>query len=269
MMTLMIHTALGALIITYLCAQSAAAQDPPAPFKELEGKLRKARTVQAVITGVRTVEIHQAGVKTATNVIELRTEFFSEMDGKSRIVHQFGAVNDASPDKLEVVNDGAALRAFYKGQQAPSPPEWTRQEIPSGWRDAILRYLAVGRASAIVVPSFSSVNKPRDGPNEFNGAALRFKMSVDKAGPPAAERAGERDAQVIAYDWTDAMAAREIKVTANVWTDTKTGLPFKRSHRYSLDVENLRLEVSEEESLESFRLDDPIDAGVFVVPKGK
>jgi len=90
---------------------------------------------------------------------------------------------------------------------------------------------------------------------------------VDKAGVPAAEREGERESLVTAYDWTDAMAAREIKVSAKVWIDAKTGLPYKRSHRYSLDVENLRLDVSEEETLESFRLDEPIDAGTFVVPK--
>jgi hypothetical protein len=268
--------ALRALILGAMIAVPGAAQDK-APAKdeglvrirELEEKLRKARTIQIVVAGVRTVEIHESGVKIATNILELRSEFQLQSDGKTRVALTHGARGDPAPDRVDAIHDGSALRASYKGIQAPSPRTWTTQEIPSAWRETLLKDLVAARASAVVVPTFSGLGKDRDPDTQFIGVGLRQNVTLEKAAAPVADRVGDRDALAIGYEWKDRTGGRDLLTKGKLWLDAGTGAPLKRNHRWTLDLESRRLEITEEESFESFRLDEPIDAGVFAVPKGK
>lgn len=238
-------------------------------LRSMEERIAKARSVQARISSQRAVEVVEPDAKPRTNLVEILLEFVLEGDAKGRVSWRTTEKTDGTTEELTLIVDRGKFRAMNIKPEGPASDEWTTEDAPAGWRKDLVAGVALGRMSGLVFPSFFHPSGLGRGKPKFTGVRVAVAAAPRKAGFDGSERVGDRECSVIKYEWLDRFAEKEVPVEGRVWIDAKTGLPAKRSHRYTLDLAGRRLNIVEVETFESFKLDEPVDAKAFEVPSGK
>lgn len=201
-------------------------------FRQMEGELSKARTLECVFEGKVQPKGSLKGSLTFAEGNKVRVEYSLDIEGDRQVT-------------ATVVSDGAKVVKVLNGKEPEPVFEASTEDVPlkpQSHREMMLRSFALGGGNTVL-----------------ELCAFELKVSAFKLGKK--EKLDGRDAQSIEYEVTVEGAG---SISTAVWLDAKTTLPIKRVT--SID-KGAGEKYTVTETYTNLTLNKNIDAKKFELPR--